>query len=296
MQGKIIKGIGGFYYVHNGNDAIYECRAKGIFRNRKMKPLVGDIVEIEILNEEAKEGNLVEIYPRENTMIRPAVSNVNQALLFFAATNPNPNYILLDKLMIQMEYQNVPVSMCFNKCDLISKEERQAIYEIYKDACQVFFISVQESEGLNQIQEFLSGKTTVLAGPSGVGKSSLLNALKPDAKAQTGTLSEKLGRGKHTTRHSELFFLKSDTYLMDTPGFSSLDLPDLSVEDLKLYYPEFTNWNEQCRFHGCVHIHEPDCLVKEAVERQEIAKERYESYCYLYEELKQSKKTYGKKR
>lgn len=295
MQGKIIKGIGGFYYVHDGDTKTYECRAKGIFRNRKMKPLVGDFVEIEVLDEEAKEGNLTDIYPRNNTMIRPAVSNVNQALLFFAAASPNPNYILLDKLMIQMKYQNVPVSVCFNKCDLISQGQKQALYEIYKDACQVFFVSVQEQEGLQKIQDFLYGKTTVLAGPSGVGKSSLLNALKPDARVQTGALSEKLRRGRHTTRHSELFFLQQDTYLMDTPGFSSLDLPDIPAEDLKLYYREFENWTEQCRFHGCAHVHEPDCSVKEAVECHQISKDRYDSYCYLYEELKQNK-SYNKKR
>lgn len=289
MRGKIIKGIGGFYYVHNGDNKIYECRAKGIFRNRKMKPLVGDFVEIEVLDEENKEGNLIDIYERKNIMLRPAVSNVDQALLFFAAKNPNPNYILLDKLMIQMQYQKIPVSLCFNKCDLISQREIQEIYAIYKDACPIYFISVQTKEGFEQIQTFLSEKTTVLAGPSGVGKSSFLNIFKPEANAKTGHVSKKIGRGRHTTRHSELFFLQKDTYLMDTPGFSSLDLPEITCEDLKWYYQEFEDINNTCRFYGCAHIHEPDCQIKEAVRLQNISEKRYESYCYLYEELKQKK-------
>ena len=290
VTGQIMKGIGGFYYVHDEKKRIFECRAKGIFRNKKQKPLVGDQVVIDIIDLEQKTGNLIEILPRSSELVRPASANVDQALVIFAAKDPDPNYILLDKFLITMNLLNLPVILCFNKTDRISGDEQERLRRIYKNACKLYFISVKEEQGLSELRVYLRGKTTVLAGPSGAGKSSFLNYFCPDSQAETGAVSEKIGRGRHTTRHSELFYVEDGTYLMDTPGFSSMDLVGLDCKELRYYYPEFDFYEGNCRFQGCVHVSEPDCSVKAAVEAGEISEERYDSYCYLYEELRKVKK------
>ena len=223
MTGKIVKGIAGFYYVHDKSSRIYECRAKGIFRNRKIKPLVGDDVEFTILNEEQSEGTIDAILPRKNELIRPASANVDQALVVFAITHPEPNLNLLDRFLVMMGVQDVPVIICFNKIDLCGEELMESYRSIYETAgYQVVFISTYEKSGMTELQGLLKGKTTVLAGPSGVGKSSLTNFLLPEAGMETGGISEKIQRGRHTTRHSQLFCVEEQTYLMDTPGFSSV--------------------------------------------------------------------------
>lgn len=289
MKGKIIKGIGGFYYVHTLQGEIYECRARGVFRNQKIKPLVGDEVEIEILDEEKATGNLVDILPRKNMLIRPSAANIDQALLLFACTNPEPNYIMLDKLMIELTRQDMPVMLCFNKADL-DYDEAKRLCKIYENSCKVQYISVLEHQGVDALRQALQGKTTILAGPSGVGKSSLLNHLYPLAQVETGKVSKKIGRGKHTTRHCEIFCLEKDTYMVDTPGFTSVSLNDILATDLRFYYPEFDEYEGSCRFQGCVHVNEPDCKVKEAVELGKISKKRYESYKYIWEELSSQKR------
>lgn len=291
MQGKIVKGISGFYYVHVVESGIYECKAKGIFRQQKMKPLVGDDVEIDIISEEKKTGNVAAILPRKNALIRPAVANVDQALLIFAAASPNPNFNLLDRFLVMMGRQDVPVILCFNKCDLITEEQKQEIASIYEaSGCKILFVSAKKELGLNALQEILEGKTTTVAGPSGVGKSSLINLLAPEACMETGEISKKIERGRHTTRHAELIQLKGDGYIMDTPGFSSLYLPEMEKEELQDCYPEFAAFEPYCRFQGCSHISEPDCGVKEALSEGKIHPVRYESYCQLYGELKDRKK------
>ena len=291
MQGKIVKGISGFYYVHVVESGIYECKAKGIFRQQKMKPLVGDDVEIDIISEEKKTGNVAAILPRKNALIRPAVANVDQALLIFAAASPNPNFNLLDRFLVMMERQDVPVILCFNKCDLITEEQKQEIASIYEaSGCKILFVSAKKELGLNALQEILEGKTTTVAGPSGVGKSSLINLLAPEACMETGEISKKIERGRHTTRHAELIQLKGDGYIMDTPGFSSLYLPEMEKEELQDCYPEFAAFEPYCRFQGCSHISEPDCGVKEALSEGKIHPVRYENYCQLYGELKDRKK------
>lgn len=290
ITGRIIKGIGGFYYVHDEEGRIFECRARGIFRNKKQKPLVGDQVVIEVIDYDQATGNLVEILPRSSELIRPASANVDQALVLFAAKDPDPNYILLDKFLITMNLLELPAILCFNKTDCITEEERKRLHQIYRGACELHFISVKNGSGMEELRAYLQGKTTVLAGPSGAGKSSFLNYFCPDSQAQTGAVSEKIGRGRHTTRHSELFYVTDDTYLMDTPGFSSMDLKDMDYRELRYYYPEFDSHEGQCRFQGCVHVSEPDCSVKAAVEAGSISRERYDSYCYLYEELRHIKK------
>ncbi len=291
MHGKIIKGIGGFYYVHDGIGKIYECRAKGIFRKRGIKPLVGDDVEITILDEEKATGNLDDILPRKNKLIRPAVSNVDQAVVVFAITDPMPNLNLLDRFLVMMERQDVPVSICFNKIDLVDESEQKKLREIYEPAgYSVYFISTYEQSGLQKFHDLIAFKTTVLAGPSGVGKSSITNFLHPEAEMTTGSISEKIRRGKHTTRHSELFFVEEKTYMMDTPGFSSLYIEDLEPEELKDFFPEFESYEDECRFLGCVHIGERECGVKTAVQNKQIAQSRYDNYHLMYQELKEKKK------
>lgn len=291
MEGKIIKGIAGFYYIHVEGHGVYECKAKGGFRNKKIKPYVGDFVEIDIIDEEHKKGNIVSILPRLNTLLRPAVANVDQAMIIFALTQPEPNLGLLDRFLITMQMQQLKTIICFNKIDLGDEAAARSLASIYeKCGCEVLFISVSEGMGLDEVRNRLEGKTTVLAGPSGVGKSSLMNYLNPEAAMETGAVSEKIQRGRHTTRHSEIFYLGHRTYLMDTPGFTSLYVQDVEANQLKDYFEEFEPYEGKCRFNGCVHVHEPDCAVKEALAEGKIHKLRYDSYKGLYEELKSQKK------
>lgn len=287
MTGKIIKGISGFYYVYVEGAGLYECKAKGAFRKQKIKPLVGDNVEIAIIDEANKLGNVEKILPRKNELIRPAVSNIDMALVIFASAKPDPNFNLLDRFLCMMEYQKVPVTICFNKIDLVDQEKLKEYSGIYEPAgYNVIFTCTKTKEGLGSIRSLLEGKTTTVAGPSGVGKSSIINCLQSDITMETGTISEKIERGKHTTRHSEIIPVSHDTYIMDTPGFSSMDVPGFEKEDLWTCYPEFVRHEPYCRFIGCSHINEPDCGVKAAVEDGEISPVRYENYKLLYEELK----------
>ena len=291
MQGKIVKGISGFYYVHVVGTGIYECKAKGVFRNRKVKPLVGDNVELVVLDEEKHLGNVEEILPRKNELIRPAVSNIDMALVIFAAAKPDPNFNLLDRFLCMMEYQKVPVTICFNKCDLVSEEEKENLQKIYAPAgYDILFTSVKTGENIDRLKALLAEKTTTVAGPSGVGKSSLVNELQTDVRMQTGAISDKIGRGKHTTRHSEIISIGQDTYIMDTPGFSSMDLPGFEKEDLWTCYPEFVPYEPECRFIGCSHIGEPDCGVKNALAEGKISRVRYDNYVMLYDEMKNIRK------
>ena len=290
MQGKIIKGVAGFYDVAVGEN-IYRCRAKGIFRNQNVKPLVGDWVEIEILDEKDMEGNLTKILSRSNELIRPAAANVDQAIVVFAAKKPKPNYNLLDRFLMTMEKQDIPVIVCFNKKDLAKEKELEQLETIYENCGhQVVFISAREGNGIDEIRDLIQGKTTVLAGPSGVGKSSLMNQLNPDANMQVGAVSEKIHRGRHTTRHTELIMIEDGTFVLDTPGFSSLFIDSFEKEEVKDYFREFAPYEEQCRFLGCSHTHEPDCGVKKALEEGKISRIRYENYVNIYQELKEKRK------
>ena len=291
MKGKIIKGIAGFYYVHDGHSKVYECKAKGIFRNRNIKPLVGDDVEFEVLDPEECTGNIIQILPRSSRLIRPAAANVDQAVIVFATKEPIPNFSLLDRFLIIMEQQGCPVRILFGKSDQADEAECDHLRRIYRDSgSSVSFVSTYTGEGLDAVRNMLRGKTSILAGPSGVGKSSLLNSLVKDAHMETGTLSRKIARGKQTTRHSEIFFVEDDTFLIDTPGFSSLWVEGIEAEDCREYFREFEPYWNQCRFPDCRHINEPDCRIREAVAEGAISKERYESYCQLYAELKDKRK------
>lgn len=292
MQGKIIRGVGGFYYVHAQDGQIYECRAKGIFRKEKVKPLVGDNVQLSPVQDNEKlAGNVDALLPRKNALVRPSVANVDQAMVVFAAASPKPNLNLLDRFLISMARQQIPVIICFNKIDLTGEEEIRRLTGIYEKCGSVVrAVSVARQEGLEELQQLLEGRTTVAAGPSGVGKSSLTNALCGGFRMEVGEVSRKIDRGKHTTRHTELIVLRKDTYFLDTPGFSSLYLPGLEEQEVKEYFEEFVPYEPYCRFQGCMHISEPDCAVKEALESGKIAGERYENYVLLVQEAREQRK------
>lgn len=291
MQGKIVKGIAGFYYVHVAGCGKYECKAKGIFRKDNTKPLVGDDVRLEILDEQNRKGNITELLPRKSELIRPAVANVDQALVIFSVTRPAPSLNLLDRFLIMMERQQLPCIICFNKQDIAAEQECKRLGDIYRGCgYQVIFSSALREEGIDAIRQLLAGKTTTVAGPSGVGKSSLVNRLQSGNVMETGEISQKIDRGKHTTRHSQLLAIGEETYIMDTPGFSSLSLFDMEKEELASYYPEFAQFEPMCRFGGCAHIDEPVCGVKEALAEGKISRERYDNYVLLYRELKERRK------
>ncbi len=287
-KGTIIKGIGGFYYVKT-DDGIFSCRARGKFRKQSTTPMVGDIAEIEVIDSEKQEGYVISILPRKNQLFRPLVSNIDQLLITFAAESPEPSLALIDKLTITAMSKNIPCAICINKCDLnpdIAKEYAK----IYKLAgFLVLMVSAQTGENVSAVKDLLKDKTTALAGSSGVGKSSLLNAIGESFNLATGQVSDKIQRGKHTTRHTELFPLSFGGFVFDTPGFGSFEIEDITYRDLAALFPEIKKSEGGCRFSGCSHIKEPDCSVKKALENGEIAQSRYESYITLYEELKKIK-------
>lgn len=291
MRGKIIRGIAGFYYVYVPGAGILECKAKGIFRKNKLKPLVGDEVEISILDEANKKGNIEAVCARKNELIRPAVANIDQAAVIFAVKKPEPNLNLLDRFLIMMQQKDIPCILIFNKSDLAEEGEKEKLKKIYSGSgCEILFISAKQEEGIEKVKTALLGKTSTVAGPSGVGKSSLINRLQSDVSMATGDISEKIERGKHTTRHTEFITLEEDTFIMDTPGFSSLAVFDMEKQELEQFYPEFDEYRRNCRFYGCSHTHEPGCAVKQALELEKISLERYENYKLIYEELKSRKK------
>ncbi|MGN0401553.1 MAG: ribosome small subunit-dependent GTPase A [Acetatifactor sp.] len=298
MQGKIIRGIAGFYYVHTEyrvhgewKQAVYECKAKGVFRKDHRKPLVGDDVEMDVLDEEKKLGNIRQLLPSRNRLIRPAVANVDQALVIFSIVKPKPNFNLLDRFLIMMGQQGIPCVICFNKQDLDEAGDGEQYAGVYADCgYPTLIVSAKQGFGIEELKRLLSGKTTTVAGPSGVGKSSIVNCLQNEIVMETGQISTKIERGKHTTRHTELLAAGEDTYILDTPGFSSLELFELEKEQLAGYFPEFSAYECYCRFTGCSHIAEPVCGVRDAVSAGKISRMRYDNYCTLYEELKNKKR------
>ncbi len=292
IEGRIIKGIGGFYYVDTDN-GLYECRARGIFRKNKITPLVGDFVKISVVDEENKKGVVEEIAERETELVRPPIANVNKALIVFAVKNPTPHLSLLDRFIVLAERENLEIVIIFTKIDLDDDNTFEKIKNIYEPCgYKVIGVSNLEKKNIDKVKEELKDNTVVFAGPSGVGKSSLLNEIDKNFKLKTGDVSDKIKRGKHTTRHAELFELEFGGMVADTPGFSSLTLDDIEDVDLKDYFIEFDNYDD-CKFGSrCIHQNEPNCAVKEAVENGEIPKERYESYIQLLNEIRQGKRRY----
>ena len=314
MNGRIIRGIGGFYYVRTdesdgaaaewknsqkdgntrngaGSVKIYECKARGIFRKEKFRPLPGDYVELEVLDEAEQEGNIGRILPRKNALIRPAVANVDQALIIMAAASPQPNLNLMDRFLVMMEQQGVPCRICFKKKDLAEEVALEALRATYEPSgYPLYFTSAARQEGVEALRQLLEGKTTVVAGPSGVGKSSLINLLQDEVSMQTGEISRKIERGRHTTRHSELIRIRPGTEIVDTPGFSSIELMGMEKEELGSFFPEIARLEKECRFVGCAHRSEPGCRVKEGLEEGLVSTGRYANYCQMYEELKNRRK------
>ena len=293
INGKIIKGIGGFYYVDT-EKGLYECRARGIFRKNKITPLVGDRVSISVVDEENKKGVVEEIEKRDTELVRPPIANVDKALIVFAIKNPAPNLSLLDRFIVLAEKENLEIVIVFTKVDLDADgellEELKSIYEV--SGYKVIPVSNKLKLNIDKIKEELKENTVVFAGPSGVGKSSLLNEVDQNFELKTGEVSDKIKRGKHTTRHAELLKLECGGMVADTPGFSSLTLDDTDESELKEYFIEFDKYDD-CRFGSrCIHENEPSCAVKEAVENGEISKKRYESYIQLLNEIRSEKRRY----
>jgi len=285
-KGVIIKGVGGLYYTY-ANQNIYTCQVRGIFRKNKQCPLPGDYVELDEIVEEKKTAVIDKIYERKNQVKRPAVVNVDQIVLVIATLHPAPDLLLLDKLLVSAREQKIEVVICINKIDQ-DEEQSRIIENTYNGSTsKILRVCAIENEGLNQLKEIIDGRITVLAGQSGAGKSTIINALFGNNKIETGDLSKKTDRGKHTTRHSELMPLISGGYVIDSPGFSLFELNGIPSEELQLYYPEMSGVIGTCRFQDCRHTGEPDCAVIELVNNGTFIRERYERYILLYNELKQ---------
>lgn len=285
IEGIIIKGVGGFYYVKTSEGTI-ECRARGIFREENLTPLVGDRVKIRI-NEEDNSGYVEEIFDRKSTLIRPPVANITQAIIVMSVKKPNINTWLLDRFLIIGEHENLDIIICFNKTDLAldETEKLKSIYE--KIGYKVIITSAKDNIGIEELRNTLKDHISVFAGPSGVGKSSLLNIINPNFKLATGDISSKSKRGKHTTRHIELFELEENTFVLDSPGFSSLSLDFIEEDiDLRDYFREIKQYGKDCRFLSCLHDKEPDCNVKKLVDESIISKDRYDNYIQFLEEVR----------
>ena len=286
LEGVILKGIGGFYYIDT-ETGVYECRARGIFRKEGIRPTVGDRVQISVLDEENKKGSLDEILQRRNELIRPRVANVDQAVIVFAAKSPNMNPDLLDRFLLLAEEQELDVVIVINKVDKDKKEKYLEAAEMYRKAgYPVICTSAEKNIAIDELRDALENKISVFAGPSGVGKSSLINAAFPGLSLGTGEISEKIQRGKHTTRHAELIQITEKSYIVDSPGFTSLFLNHIPSEKLQYHFREFAPFQHKCYYNGCIHINEPDCAVKAEI-GSAIDPMRYERYVTIYRELKE---------
>ena len=291
-EGKIVKALSGFYYVLSETKVI-QCRSRGVFRKNKVNPLVGDEVIFQAEND--LEGYILEVKERKNSLVRPPVANVDQAILVFSATEPDFSTALLDRFLVLIEFNQIRPIICITKIDLMTEAEKQSLEQVVQDyeraGYDVILTSSETDEGLEELIPFLNGVITVFAGQSGVGKSSLLNALRPDLELKTDQISNHLGRGKHTTRHVELIPI-GDGLVADTPGFSSLEFTDIEQEDLNNCFPEIRKLSEACKFRGCLHLAEPKCAVKKGLENGEVPSFRYQHYKEFLEEIKDRKPRY----
>lgn len=298
LNGIIVKGIAGFYYVKSG-ESVYRCKARGIFKQRELKLAVGDHVQMEVIPDN-DDSLITEVFPRKNSFIRPFIANVDCFVIVTAVAKPAPVLSVIDRFLVMAEKAGTDIILCINKCDLAQQngsrghkaaEVLALLQEIYEPLYPVVLLDSQNGSGFEQLKPLLAGKTAALAGASGVGKSTILNHLIPEATAETGKISEKSGRGKHTTRHSELFPIdqNGETMIFDTPGFTSFDILEAEEEELQHFYPEFAGALGSCRYHNCKHLAEPECGVRQALQEGRIHPNRYESYCTQMELIRQSK-------
>lgn len=292
-QGKIIKALSGFYYVL-GDEGTVQCRGRGVFRKNKITPLVGD--EVVYQAENITDGYIMEVKERKNELVRPPIANVDQAILVFSAVEPDFSTTLLDRFLVLVEYNQIRPLICITKVDLLEQEELKRLEQYaddYRNAgYEVIFTSSETAAGIEDLSPFLDGKISVFAGQSGVGKSSLLNALRPELELKTSGISQHLGRGKHTTRHVELIKIGSSGLVADTPGFSSLEFSEIEPAELNYCFPDFARISEDCKFRECLHVSEPKCAVKAAVEEGKIPEYRYQHYKDFLQEIKDRKPRY----
>ena len=292
--GTIIKGIAGFYYVDVGGH-VYECKARGAFKNLKLKPTVGDKVDIELYENDIKSGIVINIHERINHFQRPSVANIEQFVVVSSLADPKPNLLVVDRFIAVAEVHGVDVVICFTKSDLVSEDDITYMNDIYSGTYPVVFLDMTQENAIKDLIPYLDGKKSALAGPSGVGKSTILNALKKRVNAQhdkveTGAVSDKTKRGRHTTRHVELFSMDFGGAVFDTPGFTSFDAPDVPEAQLQELYPDISRYRELCKFKGCRHLNEPDCAVRAAVKSGQIHEKRYISYVSQLKELQEREK------
>ena len=286
IEGVVLRAYSGHYYVHDGKEE-WECSLRGRFRHEKQQVLPGDRV---VLRPGCGRFGVIEqVLPRRTTLVRPPVANVDQAVIVFAAREPDPNPGLMDRFLIMASINGVDPLICFNKADL-TKDGQIDLISRYRENYRVVVTSAKTGEGLDLLREALQGKVSVFAGPSGVGKSTILNALHPALSLKTAELSLKLKRGRHTTRHVELIALPQGGLVADTPGFSSLDLPDLKPEELPGHFPEIDVYLGKCYFNRCLHDREPGCAVKSAVESGQIDQARYLQYLGFLKELRERRR------
>lgn len=289
MEGTIVKGIAGFYYVKAEN-RVYQCKARGIFKKQGIVPVAGDRVAIDLVEEKKAdeiEAVIHTIYDRKNIFIRPPVANVDCFAIILAAAHPKPNLSITDKFLVMAEKSHTEILVCINKADLVSPETLEELQRIYRDLYPVICLSGKTGQGMDVLRSMMQGKKTALAGPSGVGKSTILNRLAPQAMAETGDISGKTKRGRHTTRHSELFQLDEETMIFDTPGFTSFEIMEAEEEELSFFFPEMATYQGKCRYDNCRHKKEPDCAVRQAVEEGRIHPSRYASYLAQLEEIQE---------